>query len=791
VQIATTLHLTAFSSEEAQGLAIETRKMMNLDHPQQLGGEAASAPPQVLFDGPTAGGRIAFENQGFLRHNNVYMELQKRLAKHLRAVLKAKYDLQIETIPLEIPPELKFGELATPIAFELARKLRKAPKVIAQEIVAALGKVNGFASFEVAGAGYINARLDRAAGVRMTAASEAGAQATSGIHSLVEHTSINPNKAAHIGHLRNAILGDTFVRLLRASGQKVDVQNYIDNTGVQVADVVVGFLHIEKMLPSQVRQLIEKLDRDFRAALASGLSVSEAAQSYGMPIDYYCWDLYARVNDWYLALVDDLGFPSGWDSNPKVAAERKQIRLDTLHQIEAGNNEVAEIADLISTAVLRRHLETMLRLDIEYDFLPRESEILHLKFWESAFEEMKRTGVLYFETMGKNKGCWVMTRPGVEIAEGETDEDAKVIVRSNGTVTYVGKDIAYHLWKFGLLGMMDEIASAVVKRDRSREEIKIAAQRWKRVRWKDFGYKPFFTYPDHECWISTEQGVEPHPHFGGAQAIYNVIDARQSDPQANVIQALHSMGHVDQAERYTHFSYEMVALTPRCAKELGYEISKEDMERSYIEVSGRKGFGVKADYLMDKLIAAARAEVDARQTGRDDAARQRIAEQIAIGALRYFMLKFTRNSVIAFDFKDALSFEGETGPYIQYAVVRAKNIFRKGDTTPEAELDEFAKLAELDSYLQGEDAEDIWALWLRAARRTLVLEQCIATSEPAYLAKHAFQLAQEFNNFYHKHHVLTEEDPARKTFLLATAAVALRELVLALSWLGIESPEAM
>ncbi|MGB6191972.1 MAG: DALR anticodon-binding domain-containing protein, partial [Terracidiphilus sp.] len=339
---------------------------------------------------------------------------------------------------------------------------------------------------------------------------------------------------------------------------------------------------------------------------------------------------------------------------------------------------------------------------------------------------------------------------------------AKVIVRSNGTVTYVGKDIAYHLWKFGLLG-------------------------------RDFGYRPFFTYPDHECWISTEHGQSDHPHFGGALAIYNVIDSRQSDPQANVIQALRGMGYTSEADHYTHFSYEMVALTPRCAKELGYHLSAEDEARSYIEVSGRKGFGVKADDLIDKLIAATRAEVDARQTSRDEAERQRIATQIAIGALRYFMLKYTRNSVIAFDFKDALSFEGETGPYIQYAVVRARNIFRKGETSPERVLAAFAKLAESDiaAGLSGEENEDVWALWLRAGRRTTVLEQVIATSEPAYLAKHAFQLAQEFNNFYHKHHILTEEDPARKAFLLATAAIALRELITVLGWLGIESPEAM
>ena len=661
----------------------------------------------------------------------MYLEWQKRLEEHLRRVLQAKYEIELENIPLEIPPDLKFGELATPIAFELARKLRKAPKMIAQEIVAALGQLDGFASFDIAGAGYINARFDRAAAISSIVVAERVGPTTGG-HSLVEHTSINPNKAAHIGHLRNAILGDTFVRLLRAAGQKVDVQNYIDNTGVQVADVVVGFLHLEGKSLSQIRALLDELARN------------------GERLDYYCWDLYARTSSWYE------------QGSEEEKAARKNLRYATLHEIEQGGNETAEVAELISTAVLRRHLETMLRLGIEYDFLPRESEILHLKFWDAAFEQMKQTGVLYFELYGKNKGCWVMRRPGAVTVEGELDEDAKVIVRSNGTVTYVGKDIAYHLWKFGLLG-------------------------------RDFGYKRFFRYPDRECWISAEHGEEQHPQFGGASAIYNVIDVRQTDPQANLVQALRGMGFVDQADHCIHFGYEKVALTPRCALDLGYEIEPEDLNSPYILVSGRKGFGVKADDLIDKLIAATGAEVDARQTGRDETERQRIAEQIAIGALRYFMLKFTRNSVIAFDFKDALSFEGETGPYVQYAVVRIRNIFRKGNTTPEAELAAFVSAARggVSDYLTGEGNEDIWALWLHAGRRSMVLDQCIATSEPAYLAKHAFQLAQEFSNFYHHHHILTEEDPARKTFLLATAAVTLRELVTVLSWLGIESPEAM
>ena len=697
------------------------------------------------------------------------LELQKRLEEAIRAALKEKYSLEVENVPLETPPDLRLGELATPIAFELARKLRKAPKIIAQEIVAALGSVEGFAGFEVAGAGYINARIDRGFAIQLVTRAE-GRPSAQG-HALVEHTSINPNKAAHIGHLRNAILGDTFVRLLRSAGYKVDVQNYIDNTGVQVADVVVGFLHLDGKSVTEIRQLVADCERRAEGAgchtvgaLYQGMtsvvpkepSVQEGALApvaQLRPFDYYCWDLYARTSQWYT------------EGAAEEQAARKQLRLDTLHALESGNNDTAEIADLISTAVLRRHLETMLRLGIEYDFLPRESEILHLKFWDAAFEQLKQSGVLYFESEGKNKGCWVMTRPGADATEGATDEDAKVIVRSNGTVTYVGKDIAYHLWKFGLLG-------------------------------RDFGYKPFFTYPDHECWISAVHGEENHPHFGGATAIYNVIDARQADPQANVIQALRGMGHTEQADHYTHFSYEMVALTPRCAIDLGYDVSEEDRARPYIEVSGRKGFGVKADDLIDKLIAATRAEVDARQTGHDETERQTIATQIAIGALRYFMLKFTRNTVIAFDFKDALNFEGETGPYIQYAVVRIRNIFRKGNTTPEAVLADFAELVASDQtritqFLSGESNRDIWALWLRAGRSSQVLDQCIATSEPAYLAKHAFQLAQEFAAFYHDHHILTEEDPARKIFLLATAAVTLRELVASLALLGIESPEAM
>jgi arginyl-tRNA synthetase len=667
----------------------------------------------------------------------LYLELEQQLTRHLREFLKQKYDLELPRLVVDQPPSIGLGEYALPLSFELAKKLRKPPRKIAEEIAAALGQVPGFAGFEVAGAGYINARLNRVEAARLLLQELQLKSGPADEHAekvLVEHTSINPNKAAHIGHLRNSILGDTFVRLLRATGKHVDVQNYIDNTGVQVADVVVGFLYLESKSQADVESLI-------------------AHPPNGTPFDYYCWDLYARVSQWY-----------------EADKERLKLRLQTLHDIEHGGNEPSAIGKLMSNAIIRRHLETMQRLGIEYDFLPQESEILHLHFWELAFEQLKQKGVLYFEAEGKNKGCWVMKRAGSphtakqqsageghdapEMASGP-DEDAKVIVRSNGTVTYVGKDIAYHLWKFGLLG-------------------------------KDFGYCRFYQYPDgHEVWISAQSGEPDHPHFGGVHAIYNVIDSRQADPQNNVIEALRGLGYTEQAGNYHHFSYEMVALTPRCASELGYDVPEEDRNRSYIEVSGRKGFGVKADDLIDALIGAAQKEVDSRHPEMSPEERRRIATQIAVGALRYFMLKFTKASVIAFDFSEALSFEGETGPYAQYAIVRASNIFRKAGLSPEEIL-----MGDVDLRFLNEE-EDVWELWLRAGQLSTVVRQCIVTTEPAHAAKYAFQLAQMFNNFYHRHHILTEADEPRKRFLLATAAVVRRSLIQSLDLMGIEAPPVM
>jgi len=457
--------------------------------------------------------------------------------------------------------------------------------------------------------------------------------------------------------------------------------------------------------------------------------------------DYYCWDLYAEVS-----------------SHPEL----KQWRQVTLHAIEHREGDLVHLASKVSEVIVGYHLNTMARLGVSYDLLPRESDVVWLKFWETAFEQLKQRKAIYFETEGKNAGCWVMPASAFKEQTGEDTDDSKVIVRSNNTVTYVGKDIAYQLWKFGLL------------------------------QGKDFYYQ---LWPGKGVYITTAEPQPPADRaFGRGESVYNVIDSRQSYLQDVVVAGLRALGYNDQADRSTHFSYEMVALTPGTCVELGIELSEEDKKRTYVEVSGRKGLGVKADDLIDKLIEKALEEVDSRHPEAPVTERKQVATQIAIGALRYFMLKFTRNSVIAFDLREALSFEGDTGPYVQYTAVRAGNILRKlaerGEALPDfaRELDQAALARQLASPPSG---EDFWQLLLMASKSDSAIERAIASGEPAHVAKYAFQLAQEFNNFYHGYQVLSEENREKRLFLLWITDYVRRQLQRTLDVLGITVPEYM
>jgi arginyl-tRNA synthetase len=678
----------------------------------------------------------------------VYQTLSNRLRDALARYIQEHYAISMDVV-LDRPPKIEMGEAASPLCFELAKRLKKAPRIIAQEIVNGLGKIEGIVRVEVAGAGYLNAYFDRAAFWGDLSSSQAkGLSPLATRHSplpstqisgkvIVEHTSINPNKAAHIGHVRNAVLGDTMARILRHAGHAVQVQNYIDNTGVQVADVVIGFLDMERRTPVSVKMFA--MEPRF---------------------DYYCWDLYAKATHFFE------------EDKARAAA----LRGRTLKAIEEARGEEAEVAQVVADAIVSLHLRTMARLGIFYELLARESEILHLKFWDAAFEKLKTSGAIQLATTGKMAGCWIMPReedkPGVnaentEHAEGtekledEENTQDKIIVRSNGTVTYVGKDIAYQLWKFGLLG-------------------------------KDFHYRKWPNVPEGETvWATTSEKDDPGaPHFGEpASIVYNVIDARQSYLQDVVAEGLRRLGHAKAAEQSIHLSYEIVALTPRCAAEMGYELTPEEAKKPYVEVSGRRGFGVKADDLFDKLEAATLAEVQQRHAQMSEAEQKQTAHSIAVGALRFFLLKFTRNAIIAFDFKDALSFEGETGPYCQYAVVRIRGIRRKG---VEAGATSVAVTRDTVTALFGRpEGNGLWELLLSVGSLDLAVDAAIGAQEPAFVAKYAFQLAQEFNNFYHKHHILTEADGQKRAFLLRLTELVESQLVQALSLLGIEAPEKM
>jgi len=664
-------------------------------------------------------------------HEQVRARVRDALAR-LHGIDDANLD-----IPIEYPPNRTLGDLGTPVAFDLARRLRKAPRAIAQELAGALGPIPGVTRVEAAPNGYLNVFLDRPAFLlsRLGLAGTLPAPPARPDKTIVEHTAINPNKAAHIGHLRNSALGDTLVRVLKFRGNPVEVQNYIDDTGVQVADVVVGFRELEK------------LDLDAARRIAAT-----------MRFDYYCWDLYARVTEWY-------------DGDK----ERLKIRAATLHDIEHGVDPTASLAAFIADTVVRLHLKTMARLNIDYQLLTWEGDILRLKFWARAFEVLKQTGAVYLQTEGRHAGCWVMRIDSAENTEKDTEntEDdpearEKVIVRSNGTVVYVGKDMAYQFWKSGLLG-------------------------------HDFHYRQYATRMDGSAlWATTSDpalAVAGHPKFGAAAATYNVIDVRQSYLQKLLKQALSAIGHPQEADRLKHFSYEMVALSHATAQELGFAPApdSEEAKKPFVEVSGRKGLGVKADDLIDRVIDKALVEVDRRQSDSPADERRTIAEQIGVAAVRYFLIKYSRTTVIAFDIDEAVSFVGETGPYIQYAVVRANKIVDK--LQERFGLDQAATLAALPSTSPetiNDDAE-LWALVLEASRLDEVVEQVVRTLEFAVLAKYGFGLAQMFSAFYQnpRQSVINEERAEVRRWRAAAVVYCRQQLTRALDLMGVAVPARM
>jgi arginyl-tRNA synthetase len=641
----------------------------------------------------------------------MWTELKKRVAAELAATIRERFGAEHEPV-LEVPPRRELGDLSSPAGMQLARVLKRNPRAIAEEIAGALKRPEAVRDVQVQGAGFLNFFLDRRAfaAALLDAPLVDGAADLRGGKVVIEHTNINPNKAAHIGHLRNAVLGDVLGRSLKSLGYPVEIQNYIDDTGVQLADVVVGFIDLRGLSPAEVAAIPE-------------------------PFDFYCWDLYSEVGRW---LGED--------------PERQRLRRETLHEMEIGKGPRAGMGRLVARRIVSRHLATMRRLDVSYDLLTQESDILGLNFFEMAFGRLKETGAVRLEKEGKNAGCWVMPLSQSEEFAGLEDPD-KVIIRSDGTVTYVGKDIAYQLWKFGLLG-------------------------------RDFGYR---FWQEEGVWETTREGVEGHPLFGRAHRVFNVIDVRQSYLQKIVRAGLQALGYASEADRSVHFAYEMVALSPATARQLGF-LDETEGEDKVLEMSGRKGIGVKADDLIDQLILKAREEIAKRNRDLGDEELDGLARQIATAALRFFMVKATNNRVIAFDFDEALSFEGESGPYLQYSLVRAKNIRRRLDQEGIA-ADVYAEeVAALPEELW---TEDLWDLILEVAQTGETVEKATETLELSLIARHALEIAQRFNALYHRHPILQEKDPQVRASRLATVQIFRRGLETLGELLGIPVPEKM
>lgn len=636
--------------------------------------------------------------------------IQETMKDGIITAIKGKFDIGKNEIDFSIPPKRDFGDLSTTIPFVLAKKHKQKPFLIGKEIIELLkDKFNFVDDIKLANGGFINFYFNKNYFLKDIFSNKERAIEKTGKKIIVEHTSINPNKSAHIGHLRNSCLGDTLVKALEFTGNEVEIQNYIDDTGIQLADVVWGVLkHENKSLDE-----IKKTDN----------------------LSSYLWKLYTEVHK----LSDDDG----------VLLEQKK----TLHQkIEDKINPEYEMGDYISKAVTVDHIDVMNKLGIRYDLLIKESDIIALDFFKEASEILKKAGIMYLSDDPKKENCWVI--------KYEKENIEKIIIRSNGTITYIGKDIAYTLWKIGYFT-------------------------------KDFFYTPFYKYEDEKTiYISEDKKTKTDDkstnNFGKADMVYNVIDTRQSYLQNIILQILNTLSKNKNTRNFSHFSYEMVALTHNCAKEMGFDISEEQKEKSFVEVSGRKGIAIKADDLIDRMKNKALIEVEKRNTDLKKEQINSIAEKIAIGALRYFMIKYNSKSLIVFDFDEVLAFEGDTGPYLQYTLVRINSILNKiGDDNLN-----IGDNLNID-LLEKEELSDYYNNLLNLSLLEHQIDFAIKSDEISLISNYTYSICQKLNNYYHKYPIISEKNKEIKDLRISLLLLTKNRLEKLFSIMGIPVPERM
>ena len=581
------------------------------------------------------------------------------------------------------PPQQAFGDLSCNVAFLLSKRLKKPPPKIAIELVEALRQriqdSSYILSMDPAG-GYINfkanyARLSPATLSQVLSNPENYGYPNSGqdMHIIIEHTSINPNKALHVGHMRNVIIGDTLYRVMRATNHRTTVLNYIDDSGVQIADIVVGFKF-------------------------AGFPIEPPTKN--QKFDQYCGDeVYVKINEIY-------------EKDPQVAEKRKLV----LKEIEEGKSEIARFAMDITLRVLQEQLKTCWRMKAHYDLLNFETHIVGSKLWSKAFDLLKSNGIAKYETEGKNKGCWV-------IKGKEKEEEDKVLVRSDGTATYIAKDIPYAAWKLGLV------------------EDPFYYQEYT----KQWDGSTLYATTLADGSSSGSKSVDKK--FNGGERVITIIDSRQSRLQGIISQVLSKIGVSGSGHKYFHLSYEAVTLSSDTAKEFGIDIGK----RQFMHMSGRKGIYVNADYVLDALHAKAYKEAKTRNPDFSDQQLNKIAEEISISAIRYNMIKQDLDKIITFDIKESLSLEGDTGPYLQYAYARSQRILEKSE--------QGIIIAGRTNFAFEQLTHDSEiALIKEISKLDLVVENAAKSLCLKSLAHYAYNLAMTFNLFYEKVPVLREQD---------------------------------
>ncbi|HJS68077.1 MAG TPA: arginine--tRNA ligase [Nitrososphaera sp.] len=620
-----------------------------------------------------------------------------------RLVGQALRGLEYPAIEFDVtePPQKEFGDLSCNVGFLLAKHARKPPAKVAAELANILKsriKDTYILSAEPAG-GHVNFKADYSrlspatlAQVLKSPANYGYPDSGQGRHIVIEHTSVNPNKALHVGHMRNVIIGDTLYRIMKATNHRTTVLNYVDDSGLQVADIVVGFRF-------------------------AGFPVEPPK---GKKFDHYCGDeVYVKITEMY-------------EKDPQLAEKRKLV----LKEIEEGKSELARFAAEITLRVLNEQLNTCWRMRARYDLLNFESHIVVSKLWSKAFELLKKEKITHFEEEGKNKGCWVIEAK---------DEEDKVLVRSDGTATYIAKDIPYAAWKLGLVE-------------------------------DPFSYREFIQQRDGSMLYATTLGDKPaSKKFNGGERVITIIDSRQGRLQRIVSQVLSKIGAG--GREYFHLGYEAVTLSSDTANAFGIDIG----DRQFMHMSGRKGIYVNADYVLDTLHSKAYEEVKTRNPDFTEQQLNATAEEIAISAIRYNMIKQDLDKIITFDVKESLSLEGDTGPYLQYAYARSQRILEKSGQDVAGSSFAFERLTH----------ESEISLIREIAKLDLVVEDAAKSLSPKSLARYSYSLATAFNFFYEKVPVLKERVADVRMARLALVKAFGIALKNALDVLGITALERM